>query len=234
MRRKTDAEKLDALNRQYKQKNKYIAANYDRIGIVTPKGTKDRIKALTGQTINNYINELIAEDLKRREAAEDPEHNLQESRPEGPEAKPQEAPQGTTPGARTNRHEATKSPTEGRTEAQEGTTSPAAAEGSLQEEPKPRRRSRKASGANRSPQETTGGPEEGTTAGSPENITAGSPETTEGPAKDIPRIEPVEAADTATKGSSPAADLTPGEDRLQQLFNPFGDIDIPPEELPFH
>lgn len=226
MRRKTDAEKLDALNRQYKQKNKYIAANYDRIGIVTPKGTKDRIKALTGQTINNYINELIAEDLKRREAAEDPEHNLQESRHEGPETKPQEATQGTPPGARTNRHEATKSAAEGRAEAQEATTSAATAEGSSQEEPKPRGRSsnrgqrEKASGANKSPQETTGGPEEGTTAGSP---TGSSENTTAGSSEDA---QPVEAADAPQP-------INPG-DNLQDFWNPYAADDIPPEELPFH
>lgn len=229
MRRKTDAEKLDAINRQYKQKNKYIAANYDRIGIVTPKGTKDRIKALTGQTINNYINELIAEDLKRREAAEDPEHNLQESRHEGPETKPQEATQGTPPGARTNRHEATKSRTEGRTEAQEGKTNDATAEGSLQEEPKPRGRSsnrgqrEKASAAPRSPQETPKGPEEGTTAGSP----AGSPDTA--------RREPVEAAENGTKGSEAPQPITPGDNLQNMLLYPYGmHDDIPPEELPFH
>lgn len=205
MRRKTDAEKLDAINRQYKQKNKYIAANYDRIGIVTPKGTKDRIKALTGQTINNYINELIAEDLKRREDAEDPEHNLQESRHEGPETKPQEATQGTPPGARTNRHEATKSRTEGRTEAQEA---------------KPRGQREKASGANKSPQETTGGPEEGTTAGS---STGSSENTTAGSSEDA---QPVEAADAPQP-------INPG-DNLQDFWNPYAADDIPPEELPFH
>ena len=232
MRRKTDAEKLDALNRQYKQKNKYIAANYDRIGIVTPKGTRDYIKSL-GMSANSYINGLIEADRKRREAAEDPEHNLQEMDP-GPAAdhqqtKPQEAPQGTASGARTNRHEATKSATEGRTEAQEGKTSAGAAEGS------PRSRSRKASAANRSPQETTGGseaatpagettggPEEGTTEGSPENITAGSPA---GSPQDA---QPVEAADAPQP-------INPGDNLQDMLLYPYGmHDDIPPEELPFH
>ena len=234
MRRKTDAEKLDALNRQYKQKNKYIAANYDRIGIVTPKGTRDYIKSL-GMSANSYINGLIEADRKRREAAEDPEgpeHNLQGMNP-GPaadhqQAKPQEAPQGTASGARTNRHEATRSAAEGRTEAQEGKTSAGAAEGSS------RSRSRKASGANRSPQETTGGPEEGTTAGSP----AGSPDTA--------RREPVEDAENGTKGSDAPQPINPGYN-LQQHYNPYKynsenvllypygmDDDIPPEELPFH
>lgn len=214
MRRKTDAEKLDALNRQYKQKNKYIAANYDRIGIVTPKGTRDYIKSL-GMSANSYINGLIEADRRRREAAEAADTDLQE-------AKPQEATQGTASGARTNRHEATKSRTEGRTEAQEGKTSEGDAEGSLQEETKPRGRSRKASGA-------TGGPEEGTTAGSP----------------DTARREPVEDPETGTKGTDAPQPINPG-DNLQQ-FNPYKynsenvllypyntADDIPPEELPFH
>ena len=126
-----DAKKLERLTERYKKNNEKIKQNYDRVSIALPKGTKDRIKA-TGDTLNNFIINAVMERLKAAEA------DLQE----GPEAKPQEAPQGTASGARTNRHEATKSPTEGRTEAQE---------------PKPRGRSRKASAA-------TGGPEEGTTA----------------------------------------------------------------------
>ena len=215
MRRKTDAEKLDALNRQYKQKNQYIAANYDRIGIVTPKGTREYIKSL-GMSANSYINGLIEADRRRREAAEDPDTDLQENRHEGPETKPQEAPQDAASGARTNRQAATKSPTEGRTEAQEGTTSAATKGSNPQEEPKPRGRSRKASAA------TTGGPEEGTTAGSPENTTAGSPA---GSPQDA---QPVEAADAPQP-------INPGDNLQNMLLYPYGmHDDIPPEELPFH
>lgn len=213
-----DAKKLERLTERYKKNNEKIKQNYDRVSIALPKGTKDRIKA-TGDTLNNFIINAVMEKLKAAEA------DLQQAA--------QEATQDATPGARTNRHEATKSRTGGRTEAQEGTTSAGAAEGSPQEEPKPRSRSRKASGANRSPQETTGGSEAATPAGE----TTGGPEegTTAGSPQDA---QPVEAADAAQH-------LTPG-DNLQQfnpykynsenvLLYPYGmDDDIPPEELPFH
>jgi len=54
----TSAAKL-AANKRYNDKA------YDYITIAVPKGTKDAIQA-TGQTINSYINKLIAEDLARR------------------------------------------------------------------------------------------------------------------------------------------------------------------------
>ena len=48
-----------AANKRYNNKA------YDHITIAAPKGTKDAIRA-TGQTINGYINKLIADDLARR------------------------------------------------------------------------------------------------------------------------------------------------------------------------
>lgn len=198
MRRRTDAEKLDALSKQYKQKNKYIAANYDRIGIVAPKGTRDYIKSL-GMSANSYINGLIEADRKRREAAE---ADLQQE--------PHEATQAAKAAPRTNTHEANESRTEGRTEAQEGTTTAGTKEG------RTRGRSRKGSG------DTTGGPEEGNTAGS----------------SNTARREPVDAADTGTK-ATPGDNLQQyfnpykyNSDNL--LLYPYDTDDIPPEELPFH
>lgn len=48
-----------AANKRYNDKA------YDHITIVVPKGTKDIIKA-TGDSVNGYINKLIADDLERR------------------------------------------------------------------------------------------------------------------------------------------------------------------------
>ena len=48
-----------AANKRYNDKA------YDHITIAVPKGTKDAIQA-TGNTINGYINKLIADDLERR------------------------------------------------------------------------------------------------------------------------------------------------------------------------
>ena len=55
----TSAAKL-AANKRYNNKA------YDHITIVVPKGTKDIIKA-TGDSVNGYINKLIADDLERRQ-----------------------------------------------------------------------------------------------------------------------------------------------------------------------
>ena len=49
-----------AANKRYNDKA------YDHITIAAPKGTKDAIQA-SGQTINGYINKLIADDLERRQ-----------------------------------------------------------------------------------------------------------------------------------------------------------------------
>lgn len=54
------------LENQYKRQNEHIKANYDRISITLPKGTKERIQA-KGLTVNGYINMLVLEDLKRKE-----------------------------------------------------------------------------------------------------------------------------------------------------------------------
>ena len=40
---------------------------FDRIAVNLPKGTKERIKELTGKSCNAYISELVLEDLKRKE-----------------------------------------------------------------------------------------------------------------------------------------------------------------------
>lgn len=40
---------------------------FDRIVILAPQGTKDKIKAFTGESINGYINRLVREDLEKRE-----------------------------------------------------------------------------------------------------------------------------------------------------------------------
>lgn len=41
---------------------KYRKKTYDRIEVIAPKGTKERIKQ-TGKTVNGFINELIEREL---------------------------------------------------------------------------------------------------------------------------------------------------------------------------
>ena len=53
--------------RKAKWQNDYIAKTYDRINLTVPKGNKDKIKAhaeSNGESVNGYINRLIAEDMK--------------------------------------------------------------------------------------------------------------------------------------------------------------------------
>lgn len=46
-------------------KNAYQRENYDRVGVLLPKGTKDRLKAkLGGQSINSYVVGLINKDIE--------------------------------------------------------------------------------------------------------------------------------------------------------------------------
>ena len=54
------------------QASKYVAQymreNYDRISLTVPKGSKDEIKAHAaslGESVNEYINRLIDQDIKR-------------------------------------------------------------------------------------------------------------------------------------------------------------------------
>ena len=51
-----------------KAKNKYNDKNYDRIPLVVPKGTKEKIKTYAEskgfKSLNAYINYLIVEDMK--------------------------------------------------------------------------------------------------------------------------------------------------------------------------
>ena len=68
MDKETEKKALQALERQKKQynrQNKYIAESFDRVSVTLPKGTKERIKAATGESINGYINRLVADDLKK-------------------------------------------------------------------------------------------------------------------------------------------------------------------------
>ncbi|KSV57637.1 hypothetical protein [Acetivibrio ethanolgignens] len=58
--------------------NKYNA-KFDRIAVNLPKGTKERIKELTGKSCNAYLSELALADLERLEnlAGIEPEQSEQ-------------------------------------------------------------------------------------------------------------------------------------------------------------
>jgi len=70
MNKDTEKRALAALEREkarYKRQNEWTAQNYERQTVTMPNGTKARIKAVTNESINGYINRLIKEDLQKRE-----------------------------------------------------------------------------------------------------------------------------------------------------------------------
>ena len=59
---------IKKLQNQYKRQNNYIKDKFDRMSIVLPKGTKEKIKELTGKSCNAYISALVLEDLEQLES----------------------------------------------------------------------------------------------------------------------------------------------------------------------
>lgn len=53
--------------KQYKRQNDFISQNYDRVSVTLPKGYKEKIKELTGESINGFLNRLVSEEFKRIE-----------------------------------------------------------------------------------------------------------------------------------------------------------------------
>ena len=53
--------------KQYNRQNTYNAAKYDKIGLMLPKGSKEKIKAEAckkNMSVNAYITELIKKELE--------------------------------------------------------------------------------------------------------------------------------------------------------------------------
>lgn len=57
------------LEKQYKRQNEYIKNTFDRVSVTLPKGTKERI-TVTGESINGFINRVVAQELQRLEDQE--------------------------------------------------------------------------------------------------------------------------------------------------------------------
>lgn len=58
---------IKTLQKQYKRQNEYIKGAFDRVSVTLPKGTKERIRSATSESINGFINRLISEELSRLE-----------------------------------------------------------------------------------------------------------------------------------------------------------------------
>ena len=63
----TGKEAKERLSKKYKRQNDYIKEKYDRVSVVLPDKTKERIKELTGKSCNAYISALVLADLDRLE-----------------------------------------------------------------------------------------------------------------------------------------------------------------------
>lgn len=57
------------LKKQYARQNDYIKNNFDRISVTLPKGTKEKITA-TGESVNGFINRLVAAALDQDKTTE--------------------------------------------------------------------------------------------------------------------------------------------------------------------
>lgn len=61
-----DKKMIENYKSRVKRQNEKAKENYDRISVMLPKGTKDRIQA-QGLTINGFVNQLVLEKLDELE-----------------------------------------------------------------------------------------------------------------------------------------------------------------------
>lgn len=58
---------IENYKNRVKRQNEKAKENYDRISVMLPKGTKDRIQA-QGLTINGFVNQLVLDKLDELES----------------------------------------------------------------------------------------------------------------------------------------------------------------------
>lgn len=58
---------IEKYKSRVKRQNEKAKENYDRISVMLPKGTKDRIQA-QGLTINGFVNQLVLDKLDELES----------------------------------------------------------------------------------------------------------------------------------------------------------------------
>ena len=61
-----DKKMIENYKSRVKRQNEKAKENYDRISVMLPKGTKDRIQA-QGLTINGFVNQLVLDKLDELE-----------------------------------------------------------------------------------------------------------------------------------------------------------------------
>ena len=60
---------------QYNRQNEWQKKNADRVSVVLPKGTKERIAAL-GESVNKFVNDAVLKELFLREASGNSEGDI--------------------------------------------------------------------------------------------------------------------------------------------------------------
>lgn len=70
---------LETLKKRYKKQNDYNKTKYDRVNVMLPSGTKERIQE-TGQSMNGFIVAAVLQALEEYEAAAAPVSADQEQR----------------------------------------------------------------------------------------------------------------------------------------------------------
>ena len=85
MKREEEKKQLKNLKERYKKQNEYLKDKYDRVSAVLPKGTKERLQAVsdkTGIKASAFITKAVLDAIEREErtaagtpedAANDPE-----------------------------------------------------------------------------------------------------------------------------------------------------------------
>ena len=72
MKREDEKKKLKNLQERYRKQNEYLKDKYDRISAVLPKGTKERLQAIsdkTGIKASAFITKAVLDALEREEQA---------------------------------------------------------------------------------------------------------------------------------------------------------------------
>lgn len=86
MEKKRSAEQI--LRDRYKKQNDYNREKYERITVLAPPGTVERIKALGVKSVSKFALQLLTAEITRRERSEDQETSAETSKDQKPEQEP--------------------------------------------------------------------------------------------------------------------------------------------------
>ena len=94
MEKKRSAEQI--LRERYKKQNDYNREKYERITVLAPPGTVERIKALGVKSVSKFALELLLAELERRERSADQETSAETSKDQEPKPAADQEPKTET------------------------------------------------------------------------------------------------------------------------------------------